>query len=87
MSRDSRDRSRCWGSISWGVWDAVTLVYTIEKVPMGLRHLGGRFTAKGHRVDEQLIVPTPSDAASATQRGVSRATDNRVRPPIQHAGI
>ena len=50
------------GSIEVGAsGDAVTLVYTIETVDgsAATSQTAGPFTAKGDRVDEQLIVPTP----------------------------
>ncbi|HZA93651.1 MAG TPA: hypothetical protein VE420_13595 [Gemmatimonadales bacterium] len=49
------------GSIEVGAsGDAVTLVYTIETVDgsAATAQTAGPFTARGHRVDEQLIVPT-----------------------------
>ena len=50
------------GSIEVGAsGDGVTLVYTIETVDgsAATSQRAGPFTARGHRVDEQLIVPTP----------------------------
>ena len=59
--RQPRQITMLEGSIEVGAsGDAVTLVYTLETVDgsAATAQTAGPFMARGHRVDEQLIVPT-----------------------------